>query len=153
MGKHKVLAQNRKARHDYFIEDVFEAGMVLTGTEIKSMRAGNLNLKDSYARIINGEVFIMSMHISPYEQGNIYNVDPLRTRKLLLNKKEIKKMVEYTMQDGLTLIPLSVYLNDKGMAKMELGVAKGKKDYDKRESIAKRDSDRRIQKQMKQQSR
>ena len=148
MAKIKVLAQNRKARYDYFIEDAFEAGMVLTGTEIKAIRAGKLNLKDSYARVINKEVFIISMHISPYEQGNIYNVDPLRVRKLLLNKREIQKLFEYTTQDGLTLIPLSVYLNEKGIAKMELGVAKGKKNYDKRQDIAKRDSERRIRKQM-----
>jgi len=148
MAKLKVLAQNKKARYDYFIEDAFEAGMVLTGTEIKSMRAGKTNLKESYAKVINNEVFIIGMNISPYEQGNIYNVDPLRVRKLLLKKKEIQKLLEYTTQDGLTLVPLSVYLNEKGMAKMELGVGKGKKNYDKRETIAKRDSERRIKKQM-----
>ena len=148
MAKLKVLAQNKKARYDYFIEDAFEAGMVLTGTEIKSMRAGKTNLKESYAKVINDEVFIIGMNISPYEQGNIYNVDPLRVRKLLLKKKEIQKLLEYATQDGLTLVPLSVYLNEKGMAKMELGVGKGKKNYDKRETIAKRDSERRIKKQM-----
>lgn len=146
----KILANNKKAFHDYFIEETFEAGMVLTGTEIKSIRMGRLNLKDSYARIENGEVIIYSMHISPYEKGNIYNVDPLRPRKLLLNRSEIRKLLGYTTQDGLTLVPLKVYLNSKGLAKMELAVAKGKKLYDKRDAIAKRDADRRMEQHMKQ---
>jgi len=146
----KILANNKKAFHDYFIEETFEAGMVLTGTEIKSIRMGRLNLKDSYARIENGEVIIYSMHISPYEKGNIYNVDPLRPRKLLLNRSEIRRLLGYTTQDGLTLVPLKVYLNSKGLAKMELAVAKGKKLYDKRDAIAKRDADRRMEQHMKQ---
>lgn len=150
MSQKKILANNKKARHDYFIENTYEAGIVLTGTEIKSMRMGKLNIKDSYARVEDGEVIIYSMHISPYEKGNIYNVDPIRPRKLLLNKSEIRKLLGYTTQQGLTLIPLKVYLNHKGIAKMELAVAKGKKLYDKREAIAKRDANRRMEKQMKQ---
>lgn len=150
MSQKKILANNKKARHDFFIENTYEAGIVLTGTEIKSMRMGKLNIKDSYARVEDGEVIIYSMHISPYEKGNIYNVDPTRPRKLLLNKSEIRKLLGYTTQQGLTLIPLKVYLNHKGIAKMELAVAKGKKLYDKRDAIAKRDANRRMEKQMKQ---
>jgi len=146
----KILANNKKARHDYFIEETYEAGMVLTGTEIKSMRMGKLNLKDSYAKIENGEVIIHNMHISPYEQGNIYNVDPTRPRKLLLNKREIRKLLGYTAQEGLTLIPTKVYLNLRGLAKMELAVAKGKKLYDKRDDMAKKDANRRMEQQLKQ---
>ncbi|MBU5437900.1 SsrA-binding protein SmpB [Tissierella sp. MSJ-40] len=144
----KVVATNRKARYEYFIEDTFEAGLVLTGTEVKSVRQGKLNIKDSYAIIENGEAYINNMHISPYEQGNIYNVDPLRKRKLLLHKREIRKLLSSIMQDGYTLVPLSVYLKD-GLVKLELAIAKGKKLYDKRESIAKKDAERRIQKQVK----
>ncbi len=146
----KVLANNKKARHDYFIEETYEAGMVLKGTEIKSMRMGKLNLKDSYAKVEDGEIMIYSMHISPYEKGNIYNTDPLRPRKLLLNKREIRKLLGYTTQEGLTLIPLKVYLNSKGVAKMELAVAKGKKLYDKRDDMAKKDANRRMEQHMKQ---
>lgn len=149
MGERKLLANNKKARHDYFIEEVYEAGLVLTGTEIKSMRQGRVNLKESYARIEAGEVIIYNMHISPYEQGNRYNVDPLRPRKLLLHKQEIRKLIGYTTQKGLTLVPLQVYLNGRGLVKMELAVARGKKLYDKRESMAKRDADRRMEKEMK----
>lgn len=150
MSQKKILANNKKARYDYFIEETYEAGMVLTGTEIKSIRMGRLNLKDSYAKVEGGEVVIYHMHISPYEKGNIYNVDPLRPRKLLLNKREIRKLLGYTTQEGLTLVPLNVYLNSRGLAKMELAVAKGKKLYDKRDDIAKKDANRRIEQQMKQ---
>ena len=149
MGQRKLLANNKKARHDYFIEEVYEAGLVLTGTEIKSVRQGRVNLKESYAKIENGEVFIYNMHISPYEQGNRYNVDPLRERKLLLHKQEIRKLIGYTTQKGLTLVPLQVYLNEKGLVKMEIAVARGKKLYDKREDIAKRDAGRRMERRMK----
>ncbi|MBQ4576790.1 MAG: SsrA-binding protein SmpB, partial [Firmicutes bacterium] len=133
MGQRKLLANNKKARHDYFIEEVYEAGLVLTGTEIKSLRQGRVNLKESYAKIEKGEVFIYNMHISPYEQGNRYNVDPLRERKLLLHKQEIRKLIGYTTQKGLTLVPLQIYINEKGLVKMEIAVARGKKLYDQRE--------------------
>jgi len=144
----KILAQNRKAHHDYFFEDKYEAGIVLTGTEIKSVRAGGVNLRDSFAKIENGEVWVYNMHISPYEQGNRYNSNPLRPKKLLLNKKEIRKLIGYTMQDGLTLIPVEIYLV-RGRAKMELAVARGKKTYDKRADIAKRDAGRDMERSMK----
>jgi SsrA-binding protein len=140
----KIIANNKKARYEYFIEDSFEAGLVLKGTEVKSIRMGKVNIKESYADIKNGEVFISGMNISPYEKGNIQNVDPLRERKLLLNKREISKLIGYTTQDGYTLIPLNIYLNDKGLIKMELAVGKGKKLHDKRQTIAKRDSEKRI---------
>ncbi len=140
----KILATNKKARFEYFIEDTIEAGLVLTGTEVKSIRQGKVNIKDSYGSIENGEIYIVNMHISPYEQGNIYNVDPLRKRKLLLHKREIKKLFAGTMLQGYTLVPLSVYLKD-GKVKLELATAKGKKLYDKRDTIAKKDAERRIQ--------
>ena len=149
MGQRKLLASNKKARHDYFIEEVYEAGLALTGTEIKSVRQGRLNLKESYAKIQGGEVFIYNMHISPYEQGNRYNVDPLRERKLLLHKQEIRKLIGYTTQKGVTLVPLQVYLNDRGLVKMEIAVARGKKLYDKREDMAKKDAGRRMERMMK----
>ncbi|MDD4564412.1 MAG: SsrA-binding protein SmpB [Eubacteriales bacterium] len=149
MKQIKILANNKKARHDYFIEEVYEAGMALTGTEIKSMRQGRLNIKESFARIEGNEVILYGMHISPYEQGNRFNVDPLRPRKLLLHKQEIRKLIGYTTQKGLTLVPLRVYLNEKGLAKIEIAVARGKKLYDKRDDIAKRDSERRMQQEMK----
>lgn len=145
MKKRILVANNKKARHDYFIEDVLEAGLVLTGTEIKSIRQGKVNLKESYAKIDNGEVIVLGMHISPYEQGNRFNVDPLRPRKLLLHEQEIRKLIGYTTLKGLTLVPLTMYINEKGMAKMELAVARGKKEYDKRDTIAKKDADRRMQ--------
>ena len=141
----KLVAGNKKARHDYFIEDTYEAGIVLTGTEIKSVRQGKVSIKESYAKIDNGEVIVLGMHISPYEQGNRFNVDPLRPRKLLLHKQEIRKLIGYTTLKGLTLVPLTMYINEKGMAKMELAVARGKKEYDKRDTIAKKDADRRMQ--------
>lgn len=146
MKEKKIVANNKKARHDYFIEDVYEAGMVLTGTEIKSIRGGKVNIKESYAKIENGELIIYGMHISPYEQGNRFNVDPLRPRKLLLHKQEIRKLIGLTTLKGLTLVPLNLYINPKGLAKLELAVARGKKNYDKRDDIAKRDADRRMQK-------
>ncbi|MFV9511240.1 SsrA-binding protein SmpB [Tepidibacillus sp. LV47] len=143
MGKKdiKVVAQNKKATHDYFIEDTYEAGIVLTGTEIKSIRAGKANLKDSFARIANGEVFLYNMHISPYEQGNRFNHEPTRTRKLLLHKEEIRKLIGKTKEKGYSLIPLKLYLRN-GFAKIDLALAKGKKQYDKRQAIAKRDANR-----------
>lgn len=140
----KLVANNKKARHEYFIEDTYEAGIVLTGTEIKSVRQGKVNIKESYAKIINGEVFIIGMHISPYEQGNIFNVDPLRERKLLLNKREIKRIETQTSEKGKTLVPLKMYINESGLAKMEIGVAQGKKLYDKRADIAQKDAKRRM---------
>ena len=145
MGAIKIIANNKKARHDYFIEDTYEAGIVLTGTEIKSIRQGKVSIKESFAKVENGEMIIYGMNISPYEFGNRYNVDPLRPRKLLLNKREIQKLIGYTTQDGLTLVPLKIYINDRGKAKLDLAVARGKKNYDKRDSIAKRDADRRMQ--------
>ncbi len=149
MGR-KIIANNKKARHEYFIEDTFQVGIVLKGTEVKSIRMGKVNIKESYADIKNGEVFVNGMHISPYEKGNIFNVDPLRERKLLLNKREISKLIGYTTRDGYTLVPLNVHLTEKGLVKMDLAVAKGKKLYDKRQSIAKRDSERRIEKALSQ---
>jgi SsrA-binding protein len=140
----KVYAQNKKASHDYFIEDTLEAGIVLTGTEIKSIRQGRANLKDSFARIQNGEVFLHNMHISPYEQGNRFNPDPMRTRKLLLHRKEIAKLIGLTKEKGYTLIPLRLYPKN-GYCKVLLGIAKGKKLYDKRDAIAKRDAAREIE--------
>ena len=139
----KIIANNKKARHDYFILEEYEAGIVLKGTEVKSIRQGKVSIKESYCQINNAEVFIFGMHISPYEQGNIYNVDPLRTRKLLLNKREILKLIGKTKEKGLTLVPLKVYLK-YGLVKLEIGLAKGKKIYDKRETIAKKDAERRM---------
>ncbi|MHB1316057.1 MAG: SsrA-binding protein SmpB [Christensenellales bacterium] len=141
----KVIAQNKKARHDYFIEDTYEAGLELFGTEVKSMRMGKTNLKDSYASAYQGEMYVHGMHISPYEKGNIFNRDPMRPKKLLLHKQEIKKLWAMVQQQGYSLIPLQIYLKD-GLMKLELAVAKGKKLYDKRatdaEKSAKRDIDR-----------
>jgi len=145
----KIIAQNRKARHDYFIEETYEAGIVLAGTEVKSVRQGNVNLRDSYAVVKDGEVFLYNMHISPYEKGNIFNRDPLRTRKLLLNRREIDKLAGYVQQKGYTLVPLKVYLK-RGWVKIELAVARGKKSYDKRQSIAKRDAQREIERAFRQ---
>ncbi|KRK71390.1 SsrA-binding protein [Loigolactobacillus coryniformis subsp. torquens DSM 20004 = KCTC 3535] len=143
-----VLAQNKKARHDYIILETYEAGIVLTGTEIKSVRNGRINLKDGFARVRNGEVWLENVHISPYEQGNQFNVDPLRNRKLLLRKKEIGKLLGATQGSGITLVPLRVYLKH-GFAKLLLGVAKGKHTYDKRETLKRRDQDRELQRVMK----
>ena len=143
----KVLAQNRKARHDYFIEETYEAGIELKGTEVKSIRGGKLNLRDGYAKVENSEIFLYNVHVSPYEQGNIFNTDPMRVRKLLLHKREIRKLIGYVQQKGYSLIPLKVYLK-RGKVKVELAVARGKAQYDKRETIARRDADRRIQKEL-----
>ena len=145
----KLVAGNKKARHDYFIEDTYEAGIVLTGTEIKSVRQGKVSIKESYAKIEKGEVFIYGMNISPYEQGNRFNVDALRPRKLLLHKQEIRKLIGYTTLKGMTLVPLSMYINEDGRAKVELAVARGMKLYDKRQTIAKRDAARDIDRKMK----
>ena len=139
----KNIAKNPVAHHNYSIEETIEAGIVLTGTEIKSIRQGKVNLKESYAGIKNGEVFIYSMHISPYEQGNIYNKDPMRTRKLLLTKREINKLIGKIQTKGYTLVPISLYFKDS-LVKLELGIGKGKKLYDKREDIAKKDAQRRM---------
>ena len=139
----KNIAKNPVAYHNYTIEETIEAGIVLTGTEIKSIRQGKVNLKESYAGIKNGEVFIYSMHISPYEQGNIYNKDPMRTRKLLLTKREINKLIGKIQTKGYTLVPISLYFKDS-LVKLELGIGKGKKLYDKREDIAKKDAERRM---------
>ena len=141
----KLVANNKKARHDYFIEETYEAGIALTGTEIKSVRQGRVSIKESYAKIVDEEVIIFGMNISPYEQGNRFNVEPVRPRKLLLHKREIRKLIGYTTLKGLTLVPLRVYINDKGKAKVELAVARGKKEYDKRHDIARRDAERRMQ--------
>jgi SsrA-binding protein len=148
----KVVARNKKATHDYHIEETFEAGIVLTGTEIKSIRQGRVNLQDSYARIDKGELFIIGMHISPYEQGNRFNVDPTRTRKLLMHKKEIDKLIGQTKIKGLTLIPLDVHLRN-GFAKVQLALGRGKKLYDKRAAAAKRDAERMIQRKLKEYNR
>ncbi|NLY19504.1 MAG: SsrA-binding protein SmpB [Clostridiaceae bacterium] len=144
----KTVAQNKKARHDYFIEETYEAGIELTGTEVKSIRLGKVNLRDSYAYIRNSEVFISGMHISPYEKGNIFNQDPLRDRKLLLHKYEINKLIGYTQQQGLTLVPLQLYFK-RGKVKVELAVAKGKKLFDKRQDVAARDAKREIDRRIK----
>jgi len=149
MKQKKLVANNKKARHEYFIEEVIEAGIVLTGTEIKSVRQGKVNLKESYAKIENGELIIYGMHISPYEQGNRFNVDPVRPRKLLLHKQEIRKINGYTTLKGLSIVPLNMYLNEQGMAKLEIAVARGKKEHDKRETTAKKDADRKIQQAVK----
>lgn len=140
----KMVTENRRARHDYFIEETIEAGIVLQGTEVKSIRLGKVNIKDSFARVENGEVFLYGMHISPYEQGNRFNHDPLRPRKLLLHKREIRRLIGKTREDGYTLVPTKLYFSN-GKCKVELGIAKGKKLYDKREAAAKRDATRRAQ--------
>lgn len=145
----KIVANNKKARHDYFIDDVYEVGIVLTGTEIKSVRAGKVSIKESYAKIQDGEIVLIGMNISPYEQGNRFNTEPLRTRKLLLHKREIRKLFGLTTQKGITLVPLRMYINENGLAKIEIAVARGKKNYDKREDIAKRDADRKMEQALK----
>ena len=144
----KQAVANRKAFHDYFVLDRYEAGIELFGTEVKSIRAGTLNLKDAYCTVKNGELFVRGMHISPYEKGNIFNRDPDRVRRLLMHKKEILKLGARVMQEGVALIPLSVYFKDSRV-KVEVGLCKGKKLYDKRESDAKRQADRDIDRQMK----
>lgn len=146
----KMIANNKKACHDYFIEETYEAGIVLTGTEIKSARLGKVSIKESYARIEKEEIMIYGMNISPYEQGNRFNVDPLRPRKLLLHKREIRKLIGATKLKGLTLVPLTMYINEAGLAKLEIALARGKKNYDKRDAIAKRDASRNMERAMKQ---
>ena len=146
----KVVSQNKKAYHDYFIEDTYEAGIELKGTEIKSIRKGSANLKDSYIRIKNGEAFLEGMHVAPYEQGNIFNHDPLRTRKLLLHKKQIEKLYREVKEAGLTLVPTKLYFGDKSSKiKVEVAVARGKKLYDKRETMKAKDAKRDIEKALK----
>lgn len=140
----KVIATNKKAFHDYFVEEKYECGIALFGTEVKSVRLGKVNLKESWAQIRKGEVWVEGMHISPYEQGNVFNRDPLRPKKLLLHRKEIRKLDSLVMRQGYTLVPLEVYLKD-GLMKVQLGLCKGKQLHDKRDSMAKRDSDREIQ--------
>lgn len=140
----KQLAQNKKAYHDFFIEETFEAGIVLQGTEIKSIRKGKANLKDSFAKIERGELYLYNMHVSPYEQGNRYNHDPLRTRKLLLHRKEINKLIGETKEVGFTIVPLKLYLKN-GYCKVLIGLGKGKKQYDKREDLKKKEAKRDIE--------
>lgn len=144
----KTIAQNKKAYHDYFIEETFQVGMVLTGTEIKAIRQGKIQLKDSFARIQQGEIFLWNVHIAPFEQGNRFNHEPERIRKLLLKRKEINQLIGKTKESGYSLIPLSVYLQN-GFAKMELGLAKGKKNYDKRETLKQKDAQRDIHRALK----
>ena len=148
----KIIAENRKARHDYIIEESFETGIVLTGTEVKSMRGGRINLKDSYARIENGEIFLHGMHISPYEHGNIFNVDPLRPRKLLMHKREIMRLFGKVKTDGLTLVPLKVYF-ERDKVKVELALVRGKKLYDKREAAAEKSAKREMDRAIKENGR
>lgn len=147
-----TVAQNKKAYHDYFVLETYEAGIELVGTEVKSLRQGKCNLKDAWCNIDNGEIFVNGMHISPYEHGNIFNREPMRTRKLLMHKKEIMRLFGTTKQDGLTLIPLSVYFK-KGRAKVSVGLCKGKKLYDKRDVAAKKEAQRNIERGMKERSR
>ncbi|MBE7035007.1 MAG: SsrA-binding protein SmpB [Ruminococcaceae bacterium] len=144
----KILSENRKARHDYFIEETFEAGISLCGTEVKSIRKGALNLKDSFVSFHNGEAYIKNMHVSPYEQGNIFNRDPLRDRRLLLHKREIQYLYGAVKQKGFAVIPLSVYLKDS-LVKVQIGLARGKKLYDKRNDIAERDAKRNMDRAIK----
>ena len=144
----KLIANNKKVYHDYFIEETYEAGIVLHGTEVKSLRMGKCSIKESFLRIENGEMFIYGMHVSPYEKGNIFNKDPLRTRKLLLHKSEIMKLVGKVKEKGYTLVPIEVYFTD-GKAKILIGLAKGKKLYDKREDIAKKDLKREAEREFK----
>lgn len=142
----KVITDNRKARHDFFIEETFEAGIALQGTEVKSMRLGRVNLKDSYAHIQNGELILSNMHVSPYEKASHFNHDPIRDRRLLMHKREIMRLWGKTREKGLTLVPVKLYFNEKNKVKVEIGLAKGKKLYDKRDDLAKKDSERQVEK-------
>lgn len=144
----KIIAQNKKAWHDYFIIEQTECGISLAGTEVKSLREGKINLKEAYAQIVNGEVYIKQMHISPFEKGNIFNKDPMRDRKLLLHKSEIRRLIGQTKEKGFSLIPTKIYFKNSKV-KIEIALAKGKKDYDKRESIAKKDAKRSMDRKMK----
>lgn len=144
----KLISQNKKAYHDYFINETFQAGIALTGTEVKSLRAGKCNLKDSFIRIENGEAIIKNMHISPYEKGNIFNHDPIKDRRLLLHKKEINRLLGAITTDGFTIVPLKIYFKGS-LVKIDIGIAKGKKLYDKRQDIAKKDQKREAEKDFK----
>lgn len=144
----KLVANNKKAYHDFFIEETYEAGIVLHGTEVKSLRMGKCSIKEAFIRIENGEVYVYGMHISPYEKGNIFNKDPLRVKKLLLHKQQIRKLIGNSSEKGYTIVPLKVYFSN-GRAKMEIGLAKGKKLYDKRQDIAKKDQKREAEKELK----
>ncbi|MBO4635860.1 MAG: SsrA-binding protein SmpB [Clostridiales bacterium] len=148
----KVIAENRKAYHDYFIDEKFECGIVLSGTEVKSLRMGKVNLKDSYVTVKEGEMWLIGVHISPYEMGNRFNLDPMRTRKLLMHKKEIIKLFSKIKLEGVTLVPTKCYFKD-GKVKFEVGLARGKKDYDKRDTLAKKQAQRDIDRAMKNQNR
>lgn len=148
MANMKTIAQNKKARHDYFVEETYEAGIELFGTEVKSLRAGRVNLKDSWCSIVDGEIFVNGMHISPYEQGNIFNRDPMRVRKLLMHKKEILKLYGTVKQTGYSLIPISLYFKDSKV-KLQVGLCKGKKLYDKRADMAERSAKRDIERALK----
>ncbi len=151
-NNNKTLVENRKARHDYFVEEAMEAGIALVGTEVKSIRKGRANIKEAYAQVVNGEIIIYGMHISPYEEGNIFNVDPLRPKKLLLHKAEIRRIEGMLNQQGLTLIPLSMYLKN-GRVKINLGICRGKKNYDKRDAMLEKAHKRDIERQMKEKNR
>lgn len=148
----KILATNRKAFHDFFIQETFEAGIALTGTEIKSVRAGSLNLRDAFVQVRDRELWLQNTHISPYEAGNRYNVDPYRARKLLMHRKEINRLMGRAQEKGLTIVPLRVYLK-KNRAKVEIALVKGKKQYDKREAISQRDASREMERAMKEHTR
>ena len=148
----KNIALNKKARHDYFVEDSFEAGIELAGTEVKSIRAGGINLKDSYCIVKNGELLVIGMHISPYEKGNIFNRDPLRSRRLLMHRREINKLQGHVMRDGYAIVPLAVYFKGP-LVKMEIGLCKGKKLYDKREALAKKQAGRELEREFREKNR
>ncbi|HHV08323.1 MAG TPA: SsrA-binding protein SmpB [Firmicutes bacterium] len=151
-NKERIVASNRKARYDYFIMETYEAGLVLVGTEVKSLRESKASLRDSFARVENGEMFLYNMHISLYQKGGYVNHDPRRPRKLLLHKKEIQKLAAQVQEKGLTLVPLKVYFNEQGLAKVELALARGKKFYDKRDDLARRDAKREIERAFKERS-
>ena len=151
-GKVKIIAENRQARHEYFVVEGLETGIELVGTEVKSLRMGQVNLKDAWVEVENGQLYVHGMHISPYEKGNIFNKDPLRSRRLLMHKREIRKLHDLQKQDGYALIPLSLYFKDSRV-KVELGLCKGKKNYDKRDAIAKRDAKREMDRAMREKNR
>lgn len=144
----KIVAENRKARHDYFIHETFEAGLALVGTEVKSLRTGRANLKDSYASIVNGEIFVENMHVSPYDEGSIFNHDPLRRRKLLMHKAEIARLFQKTREKGFTIVPLKIYFKH-GRAKMEVALASGKHNYDKRQTLHEKAAKREVERALK----
>ena len=150
-GNGSIIAQNKKAWHEYFIEETYEAGIELFGTEVKSVRAGNVNLKDAYCSFKNGELYVLGMHVSPYEKGNIFNREPLRERKLLMHRKELNRLFGVVAQKGLTLVPLSLYFSGKNV-KVEVGLCRGKKLYDKRETAAKNEASREIDRRVREQS-